>query len=171
MASDHNTTSSPPNKSISLPTGKNLQSFNFSSSIPESAIVRIIRNLGKFSLSYSVFIWTALFFTLVLNWKISFLYLIAMTQITLLYSVLMHILPDLFMLHKAIDKRFFWFLVFVMMLLLVVITAFVLIQTSGETFLFTSYVVTMGVVVLHAALSNVEDDFVDEFGEKSEDLV
>lgn len=139
---------------------KNLYTISFSfpfniPSTPESAAVRVIRNLEKFSLYYAIFIWTVLFIALVPQRKVSVIYLVAMTEVTFLYFLLLRALPDSVILHRIIDKRFVLFLLFV-------ITAVELILTHAAVHLFIVLAATVPIVIVHAVLSKREDVFVNE---------
>ncbi|KAK4414298.1 PRA1 family protein F4 [Sesamum alatum] len=128
--------------------------FNIPSS-PESAAIRIVRNLGKFSLYYAIFVWTVLFITLIPERKDSVVCLVITTEITFLYFLLLRSFPDSILLHKIIDKRVVLFLVFV-------ITAVLLILTRAAVHLLVVLAATLPVVLLHAVVSRTEDVVVHE---------
>ncbi|KAL7158379.1 hypothetical protein ABFS83_02G139000 [Erythranthe nasuta] len=147
-------------------------SFNFSSpfnipSSPESAAVRIIKNLEKFSLYYVVFVWTVLFIALIPARKVSVVYLVGTTEVAFLYYLLLRALPDSFVLDKIIDRRIVMFVLFV-------ITAVEMILTKAAVHFFVVLASTVPVVAVHAVLSK-RDDFVvvseKEAGEKLGDDV
>lgn len=142
---------------------KNLYTLTFSNpfnipSTPESAAVRIIKNLKRFGLYYSIFVWTVLFIALVPERKVSVIFLVAMTEVTFLYFLLLRALPDSVILHRIIDKRFVLFLLFV-------VTSIELILTRAAIHLFIVLGATVPVVVLHAVLMKTEDVFVQEVSE------
>lgn len=119
---------------------------------PESAAVRIVKNLERFSLYYFIFIWTVLFIALVPKRKVSVIFLVAMTEVTFLYFLLLGALP---ILQRIIDKRFVLFVLFV-------VTCIELILTQAAVHLFIVLGATVPIVVLHAALTKTEDVFVQE---------
>lgn len=142
---------------------KNLYTLTFSNpfnipSTPESAAVRIIKNLKRFGLYYSIFVWTVLFITLVPERKVSVIFLVAMTEVTFLYFLLLRALPDSVILHRIIDKRFVLFILFV-------VTSIELILTRAAIHLFIVLGATVPVVVVHAVLMKTEDVFVQEVSE------
>ncbi|KAL7120923.1 hypothetical protein ACP275_02G151400 [Erythranthe tilingii] len=132
-------------------------SFNLSSpfnipSTPESAAVRIIKNLEKFSLYYAVFVWTVLFIVLIPKRKVSIVYLVGTTDVAFLYSLLLRALPDSFVLNKIIVRRIVMFVLFV-------ITAVEMILTKAAFHFFVVLASTVPIVAVHAVLSKW-DDFV-----------
>ncbi|KAG8391491.1 hypothetical protein BUALT_Bualt01G0193200 [Buddleja alternifolia] len=139
------------------PTRKNIYTLNFSwpfniPSTPESAAIRIVKNLANFSLYYAIFVWTVLFIALIPKRKVSVIYLVAMTEITLLYFLLMR---SFAVLHKMIDKRFVLFLLFI-------VTAVEMILTRAAIHLFIVLGATVPLIVVHAVLSKGEDVFVNK---------
>ncbi|CAI9765136.1 unnamed protein product [Fraxinus pennsylvanica] len=137
--------------------------FNIPST-PESAAVRIIKNLEKFSLYYSIFVWTVLFITLIPKRKVSLILLVAMTEVTFLYFLLLRALPNSVVLHKIIDKR-------VVLSLLFMITSVELIFTRAFVHLFVTLSATIPVVILHAVFSKRDDVYVIEEGSGAGELV
>ncbi|PIN06221.1 Prenylated rab acceptor 1 [Handroanthus impetiginosus] len=136
-------------------------SFSWPFNIPstrESAAVRIIRNLEDFSLYYAVFVWTVLFIALIPRRKVSVIYLVATTEVTFLYSLLLRAYPDSVLLHRIIDKRFVFFVMFV-------ITALELILTHAAVHLFVVLAATLPIVVFHAFLCKRKDVSLHEDGE------
>lgn len=133
---------------------KSTSPFNIPST-PESAAVRIIKNLEKFSLYYSIFVWTVLFITLIPRRKVSLILLVAMTEVTFLYFLLLRALPSSVVLHKIIGKRVVLFLLFM-------ITSVELIVTGAFVHLFVTLSATIPIVILHAVLSKRDDVFVNE---------
>lgn len=125
---------------------------------PESAAVRIVKNLEKFGLYYSIFIWTVLFIALVPARKVSVVYLVGTTEVAFLFSLLLRAFPDSVILHRIIDKKFVYFLLFV-------ITAMELILTKAALHLFVVLASTLPIVMIHAALSKREDVVLSEGGE------
>ncbi|KAK6162690.1 hypothetical protein DH2020_002531 [Rehmannia glutinosa] len=145
------------------PSPKKLYTFSFSfpfniPSTPESAAVRIIRNLENFSLYYAIFVWTVLFIILIPQRKVSVIYLVAMTEVSFLYFVVLRAFPDSVILHRTIDKRLVLFLVFV-------ITALELILTRAAIHLFVVLAATVPIVMVHAVLSKRELDVIVHEGD------
>ncbi|KAH6826146.1 Tetratricopeptide repeat superfamily protein [Perilla frutescens var. hirtella] len=127
-------------------------------SSPESAAVRIVRNLERFSLYLVTFIWTVLFIALVPDRKVSVVFLVATTEVAFLYFLLLRALPDSVILHKIVDKRFVFFLLFV-------VTAVEMILTDAAVHLFIVLAATVPVVVLIAALIKRDSAVDEEAGE------
>ncbi|KAL2536614.1 PRA1 family protein F4-like [Forsythia ovata] len=122
---------------------------------PESAAVRIVRNLGIYGLYYVIFVWTVLFITLVPKRKVSLIFLVAMTEVTFLYFLLLRALPESFLLHKIIDKRIVVFLLFI-------ITAIQVILTGAGIHLLFTLSGTIPIVMVHAVLKITEDLVVND---------
>lgn len=130
-------------------------------STPESAAVRIVKNLERFSLYYATFIWTVLFITLVPARKVSVVFLVATTEVAFLYSLLLRALP---ILHRIIDKRIVYFLVFFAV-------AVEMILTEAALHLFIVLAATVPIVLLLAALSKTGAAAVDDEAEELARLV
>ncbi|KAL2478039.1 PRA1 family protein F2 [Forsythia ovata] len=150
-------------------TRKYLNSFQFTCpfnipSTPESAAVRIIKNLAKFSLYYAIFVWTVLFITLIPQRKVSLILLVAMTEVTVLYFLLLRALPNSVVLHRIIDKRVVLFLLFM-------ITSVELILTHAFIHLFATLSATIPIILLHAVLTKRDEVFVNEEGRGAGELV
>ncbi|KAL8495704.1 hypothetical protein ACS0TY_019720 [Phlomoides rotata] len=158
--SNYASSTSPPNDRLTQESQKNQYTLTFPfpfniPSTPESAGVRIVKNLQRFGLYYSTFIWTVLFIALVPQRKVSVIFLVAMTEVVFLYFLLLRALPDSQILHRIIDKRFVLFLVFV-------VTCVELILTRAAVHLFIVLGATVPIVVLHAVLMRTEEVFVKE---------
>lgn len=104
---------------------------------------------------YSIFVWTVLFITLIPRRKVSLILLVAMTEVTFLYFLLLRALPSSVVLHKIIGKRVVLFLLFM-------ITSVELIVTGAFVHLFVTLSATIPIVILHAVLSKRDDVFVNE---------
>uniref|UniRef100_A0A5B7BZ06 PRA1 family protein n=1 Tax=Davidia involucrata TaxID=16924 RepID=A0A5B7BZ06_DAVIN len=128
--------------------------FNIPSS-PETAAVRIIRNLGSFGLYYTLFVWVILFITLIPKRKVSLIFLVAMTVVTSLYLLLLRLLPNSVVLHRIIDKR-------LVLALLAIVTAVELILTRAAIHLFVTLAAATPVILVHAVVRVRDDLFVDE---------
>lgn len=131
---------------------------------PESAAVRIVKNLERFSLYYATFMWTVLFITLVPARKVSVVYLVATTEVAFLYSLLLRALPDSVILHRIIDKRIVFFFVFLA-------AAVEMILTEAALHLFIVLAATVPIVILHAALSKMGAAAVNDEAEELARLV
>lgn len=117
---------------------------------PESGAIRIVRNLENYSLYYATFIWTVLFIALVPDHRDeSVIFLVATTEVAFIYSLLLRAYPDSFVLNSIVDKRFVFFVLFV-------VGAIGMIATDAEVHLFIVLASTIPVVILHAALSKRE---------------
>ncbi|KAL3621879.1 hypothetical protein CASFOL_034075 [Castilleja foliolosa] len=128
--------------------------FNFPST-PESAAVRIVRNLEKFGLYYAILIWTALFISLVPERKVSVIFLVSTTEVAFLYFLLLRACPNSAIIHRIIDKRLVFFVLFV-------ITVVMMVLTHAVVHLFVVLAATTPVVLVHAALSKMEDVIVKQ---------
>ncbi|KAL3641369.1 dolichyl-P-Man:Man(7)GlcNAc(2)-PP-dolichol alpha-1,6-mannosyltransferase [Castilleja foliolosa] len=121
----------------------------------KSAAVRIVRNLEKFGLYYAILIWTALFISLVPKRKVSVIFLVSTTEVAFLYFLLLRACPNSAILHRIIDKRLVFFVLFV-------ITAVMMVLTHAVVHLFVVLAATTPVVLVHAALSKMEDVIVKQ---------
>jgi hypothetical protein len=122
---------------------------------PESAAVRIIRNLRYFGLYYSLFVWIILLISLVPRRKVSLIFLVVMTVVTSLYLVLLRALPNSVVLHRIIDKR-------LVLALLAIVTAVELILTRAAIHLFVTLACGIPIILVHAVLRVSDDLFVGE---------
>ncbi|KAF3445601.1 hypothetical protein FNV43_RR10777 [Rhamnella rubrinervis] len=129
---------------------------------PESAAVRIIKNLGSYGVYYTLFIWLILFISLIPRRKVSLIFLTAMSYVTCLCLLL---LRDCVVLQKIIDRR--WLLP-----LLAVVTMVELVVTEAAIHLFVCLGCGIPVVLVHAVLLRPRDDvFVEEASGNVEVLV
>ncbi|KAL1535798.1 hypothetical protein AAHA92_28534 [Salvia divinorum] len=135
--------------------------FNIPSS-PVSAAIRVARNLESFSLYYATFVWTVLFIALIPRRNVSIVYLVATTEVAFLYSLLLRAFPHSVLLHRIIDKRIVFFVLFV-------VAAVALVLTDAALHLLIVLASTVPLVILHAALSKrdapVEEEEEEEDGE------
>lgn len=133
---------------------------------PEAAAIRIMENLAFFGLYYMLFVYIVLFISLIPARKVSLVYLVATKEIAFLYLLLLRALPNSFVLHKIIDKRFSLFL-------FCIIAAVFLIVTEAGLHLLITLVSTIPAILVHAALW--KEDFHLSIGEENstaaEDLV
>ncbi|KAG6393338.1 hypothetical protein SASPL_147577 [Salvia splendens] len=118
-------------------------------SSPESAAIRVARNLESFSLYYVTFIWTVLFIALIPRRNVSIVFLVAATEVAFLYSLLLRALPGSVLLHRIIDKRIVFFILFVL-------AAVALVLTDAALHLLIVLASTAPLVILHAALSKID---------------
>lgn len=127
-------------------------------SSPESAAIRVARNLESFSLYYATFVWTVLFIALIPRRNVSIVFLVAATEVAFLYSLLLRALPGS-VLHRIIDKRIVFFILFV-------VAGVALVLTNAALHLLIVLASTVPLVILHAALSKRDAPVeVDEDGE------
>ncbi|GAB4842417.1 hypothetical protein Ancab_012389 [Ancistrocladus abbreviatus] len=127
-------------------------------SSPEAAIARIARNLAYFKLYYFLFVWAALFISLIPRRQMSLVLLVIMTNFTVMYLLLLKAMPNSVLL-KLIEKR----LVFA---LLALVTAVGLIVTDAGLHLLITLACTTSVILGHAVLQ-VNDGFVGSEGASS----
>lgn len=133
----------------------------------EAAAIRVIKNLAFFGLYYMLFVYIVLFIALIPERKVSLVYLVATKEIAFLYLLLLRALPNSFVLHKMIDKRFGLFL-------FCIIAGVLMIVTKAGVHLLITLVSTIPAVLVHAALW--KEDFHLLIGEENspdaeEDLV
>ncbi|KAA8515831.1 hypothetical protein F0562_018558 [Nyssa sinensis] len=124
-------------------------------SSPETAAVRIIRNLGHFGLYYTLFVWVILFIALIPKRKVSLIFFMAMTVVTCSYLFLLRLLPNSVVLHRIIDKR-------LVLALLAIVTAVELILTRSAIHLFVTLAAATPIILVHAVLRIRDDLFVGE---------
>ncbi|GFP90501.1 hypothetical protein PHJA_001194000 [Phtheirospermum japonicum] len=170
MADYGTTTTQRPSSSSNSPTPQDVESKNPSKKItytltlsfpfnipstPESAAIRIVRNLEKFGLYYAILIWTALFISLVPRRKVSVIFLVSTTEVAFLYFLLLRACPSSAILHRIIDKRLVFFVLFV-------ITAVMMILTHAAVHLFVVLAATIPIVMVHAVLSKMDDVIVKQ---------
>ncbi|KAK7394600.1 hypothetical protein VNO78_15132 [Psophocarpus tetragonolobus] len=109
----------------------------------EAAGVRIMRNISNFGLYYTLFVWVILFITLIPKRKVSLILFVIMTYVTTLYLLLLRAVPNSFVLHRIIDKRF-------VLALLAIATAVQLILTEAGIHLAVTLASSVPVVLVHA---------------------
>ncbi|XP_028804665.1 uncharacterized protein LOC114759623 [Neltuma alba] len=112
---------------------------------PESAALRVIRNLGNLGLYYTLFVWIILFITLIPQRKVSLILLVIMSYVTTLYLLLLRAYPSSYVLHRVIDKRF-------VLSLLAIATMVQLIVTGAGIHLGVTLACSVPLVLLHAVL-------------------
>ncbi|KAL3537087.1 hypothetical protein ACH5RR_000453 [Cinchona calisaya] len=139
-----------PSKNPSMASPRKYLGYNFSFicpfSIPptsEAAAIRIIKNMISLGLYYLQFVYVVLFIALIPRRKVSLVYLVATKEITFLYLLLLRALPNSFVLHKIIDKRFVLFL-------LCIIIGVEMILTRAGIHLLITLVSTIPVILAHA---------------------
>lgn len=132
----------------------------------DAAASRIIRNLGNLGLYYTLFIWIILFITLIPERKVSLILLVIMTYVTTLYCLLLRACPNSVVLHRIIDKRIVFSLLFIA-------TAIQLILTEAGIHFAVTLTCSVPVVLLHAVLwagSYEYDAYETEEGSGKEEL-
>ncbi|GMH17616.1 hypothetical protein Nepgr_019457 [Nepenthes gracilis] len=117
--------------------------FNLPST-PEEALARIASNFAYFKLYYAIFLWAVLFISLIPRRKLSLLFLVLMTNVTVMYLLLLKAMPNSNLL-KFIDRR-------AVLAVLAVATAVELILTGAGLHLLITLACTTSVMLGHAVL-------------------
>ena len=146
-----------------LPEFKFVCPFNIPTS-PEAAAARIIRNLGDYGLYYALILWLGLFISLIPKRKVSLIYLVAMTYVTVVYLLVLRALPNSFVLNKVIGKR-------LVLALLVIATMVELILTRAAIHLFATLGIGVPIILVHAVFTIRDDLFVGDEASAAGELV
>ncbi|KAI4387837.1 hypothetical protein MLD38_000231 [Melastoma candidum] len=134
---------------------------------PEALAIRIIKNLSRFCLFYSLLLWAGLTISLVPIRRTSLHILLSMTAVTNSFLILLRLMPQPMFLHRAMDKA-------AVLLTLGIVTVIALILTGAAMHMFLTSAIGVPVVLVHAAFwkddlqlgingGNVEEASVGDF--------
>ncbi|KAM3357623.1 hypothetical protein P3S68_020554 [Capsicum galapagoense] len=154
-----------PDESKQTPNLEKNQPFSFQvtcpisiPTTPESAAARIIKNLGKFGLYYTEFVWIVLFIALIPQRKVSLVYLVAMKEVAILYLQLLRAVAN--------TVLFRWLIAFdtrpIVLPLLAIGTCLALVLTHAGIHLLITLAATLPIVLAHAVLWIAEDCSMNE---------
>ncbi|GAB2222237.1 hypothetical protein Droror1_Dr00013443 [Drosera rotundifolia] len=117
----------------------------------EVASARISKNLAYFKVYYMLFLWAALFISLIPAHKLSLIILVLMTNVTVMYHLIQKALPDSTLLN-SIDRR-------LVLSLLAFSTAFMVVVTGAGLHLLITVACTTTIMLGHAVLQ-ISDGYV-----------